>query len=121
MLFSADYEITAGSCMSVKLVALRPGFTTLTVTYQYNDIILRAAVTVGAYHPLKVMHDLGLEMKQINGNLQHIQSGYNLGLILKGQYHREVSHFEPNKATIPFLQLVLQFGCDTSCMKNCLL
>lgn len=40
--------------MSVKLLALRSGFTTLTVTYQYNDIILKAAITVGAYHALKV-------------------------------------------------------------------
>ena len=54
VLFSGDYEIIAGSCMSVKLLALRPGFATLTVTYQYNDITLRAAVTVGSYLPLKV-------------------------------------------------------------------
>lgn len=40
--------------MSVKLLALRSGFTTLTVTYQYNDIILKAAITVGSYHALKV-------------------------------------------------------------------
>lgn len=40
--------------MSVKLLALRSGFTTLTVTYQYNDIILKAGITVGAYHALKV-------------------------------------------------------------------
>ena len=55
-----DYEITAGSCMSVKLLALRPGFTTLTVTYQYADIMLKAAVTVGAYLPLRVSWDFGL-------------------------------------------------------------
>ncbi|CAH3168221.1 unnamed protein product [Porites lobata] len=52
---NSDYEITAGSCMSVKLLALRSGFTTLTVTYQYNDIILKAAITVGSYHALKVL------------------------------------------------------------------
>lgn len=40
--------------MSVKLLALRSGFTSLTVTYQYNDIILKAAITVGSYHALKV-------------------------------------------------------------------
>lgn len=40
--------------MSVKLLALRPGFSALTVTYQYKEIILKASVTVGAYHPLKV-------------------------------------------------------------------
>ena len=50
----SDYEIQAGSCMSVKLHALRSGFSTLTVTYQYKEIILKASVTVGAYHPLKV-------------------------------------------------------------------
>lgn len=54
LLILGDYEITAGSCMSVKLLALRSGFTTLTVTYQYNDIILKAAITVGSYHALKV-------------------------------------------------------------------
>ena len=53
----SDYEIQAGSCMSVKLLALRSGFTTLTVTYQYKDIILKASVTVGSYHPLKVSHN----------------------------------------------------------------
>lgn len=52
----SDYEIQAGSCMSVKLLALRSGFSTLTVTYQYKEIILKASVTVGAYHPLKVSH-----------------------------------------------------------------
>lgn len=46
--------------MSVKLLALRSGFTTLTVTYQYKDIILRSMVTVGAYHPLKVSYELKL-------------------------------------------------------------
>lgn len=54
LLILGHYEITAGSCMSVKLLALRSGFTTLTVTYQYNDIILKAGITVGAYHALKV-------------------------------------------------------------------
>ena len=44
--------------MSVKLLALRSGFSTLTVTYQYKDIILKASATVGAYHPLKVSHSL---------------------------------------------------------------
>lgn len=53
LLILGDYEITAGSCMSVKLLALRSGFTTLTVTYQYNDVILKAAITVGSYHALK--------------------------------------------------------------------
>jgi len=55
--FISDYEIQAGSCMSVKLLALRSGFSTLTVTYQYKEIILKASVTVGAYHPLKVSYN----------------------------------------------------------------
>lgn len=53
-----DYEVQAGSCISVKLLALRSGFSTLTVTYQYKEIILKASVTVGAYHPLKVSQNL---------------------------------------------------------------
>ena len=53
----SDYEIQAGSCMSVKLLALRSGFSALTVTYQYKEISLKASVTVGAYHPLKVSHN----------------------------------------------------------------
>ena len=53
----SDYEIQAGSCMSVKLLALRPGFSVLTVSYQYKEIILKASVTVGAYHPLKVSYN----------------------------------------------------------------
>lgn len=40
--------------MSVRLEALRPGFSILTVTYQYKDILLKAAITVGAYLPLQV-------------------------------------------------------------------
>jgi len=59
---NGDYEITAGSCMTVKLIALRPGFTTLTVSYEYGDIILKAAATVGSYLPLKVLDpvDIGV-------------------------------------------------------------
>lgn len=64
-LLLGDYEITAGSCMSVKLLALRSGFTTLTVTYQYKDIILRSMVTVGAYHPLKVSYELTLRYADV--------------------------------------------------------
>ena len=51
--------------MSVKLLALRSGFTTLTVTYQYKDIILRSMVTVGAYHPLKVSYELTLRYADV--------------------------------------------------------
>lgn len=63
--FISDYEIQAGSCMSVKLLALRPGFSALTVTYQYKEIILKASVTVGAYHPLKVGHN-SLSVQRLN-------------------------------------------------------
>ena len=52
--FKGDYKIQPLSCMSVRLKALRPGFTQLTVTYQYKDILLKAAVTIGAYLPLQV-------------------------------------------------------------------
>ena len=51
---SDDYDIAIGSCMAVRLVALRAGFTTLMVTYQYGDIILKAVATVGSYFPLRV-------------------------------------------------------------------
>ena len=51
---SDDYDIAIGSCMAVRVVALRAGFTTLTVTYQYGDIILKAAATIGSYLPLRV-------------------------------------------------------------------
>ena len=40
--------------MSVRLQALHPGFMTLTVTYQFKNVLLKASVTVGAYLPLKV-------------------------------------------------------------------
>ena len=56
--------------MSVKLLALRSGFTTLTVTYQYKDIILRSMVTVGAYHPLKVSYELTLRHADVAWELQ---------------------------------------------------
>ena len=56
--------------MSVKLLALRSGFTTLTVTYQYKDIILRSMVTVGAYHPLKVSYELTLRYADVAWELQ---------------------------------------------------
>ena len=49
--------------MTVKLIALRPGFTTLTVSYEYGDIILKAAATVGSYLPLKVSHGY-IELKK---------------------------------------------------------
>ena len=52
--------------MSVKLLALRPGFSALTVTYQYKEIILKASVTVGAYHPLKVGHNNSLSVQRLN-------------------------------------------------------
>jgi hypothetical protein len=45
--------------MSVRLHALRAGFSTLAVSYQYKEIQLKATVTVGAYFPLQV-HVIGL-------------------------------------------------------------
>lgn len=50
-----NYEIVPGSCMSVRLHALRAGFSTLTVSYQYKEIQLKATVTIGAYYPLQVL------------------------------------------------------------------
>ncbi|KAJ7382709.1 hypothetical protein OS493_033272 [Desmophyllum pertusum] len=86
-----DYEITAGSCMSVKLLALRPGFTTLTVTYQYKEIILRAAVTVGAYHPLKVLDpvDIGVVSLCSTKNLM-LEGGPLPWIVDTSGYYEEV-------------------------------
>ena len=76
VIFSGDYEITAGSCMTVKLIALRPGFTTLTVSYEYGDIILKAAVTVGSYLPLKVSRGYIELKKQFSKHIDRVVFTY---------------------------------------------
>ena len=50
-----EYDLALGSCMTVHLEALRPGFAILTVTFKHKDTILKASVNVGAYSPLQVL------------------------------------------------------------------
>ena len=62
--------------MKVKLIALHPGFTTLTVSYEYGDIILKAAVTVGCYLPLKVSHGYIELKKQFSKHIDRVVFTY---------------------------------------------
>ncbi|XP_065051433.1 nuclear pore membrane glycoprotein 210-like [Rhopilema esculentum] len=45
-----------GSCLVIKLKALKSGFATLTVSHDANGVVIKASITVGAYSPLVVVH-----------------------------------------------------------------
>ncbi len=46
-------HLPIGACTTLKAIALSPGYTRLTVTYKYKEILLHATVTIAAYLPLR--------------------------------------------------------------------
>ncbi|EDO39640.1 predicted protein [Nematostella vectensis] len=86
----ADYEVAPGSCMSVRLLALRVGFTTLIVTYQYKSIVLKASITIGSYNPLKALDPSDVAVVTVGAVKNIMLSGGPLPWILdtSGYYEK---------------------------------
>lgn len=95
---STDYEIALGSCLSVRLVALRAGFTSLTVTYQYLDILLKATVTVGSYLPLRVLDPVDIGVVSLCSTKNLMLEGGPLPWIIDTSGYYEEVHPDPKKA-----------------------
>ncbi|KAK2568492.1 Nuclear pore membrane glycoprotein 210 [Acropora cervicornis] len=90
---SNDYDIAIGSCMAVRVVALRAGFTTLMVTYQYGDIILKAAATIGSYLPLRVLDPVEVGVVSLCSTKNLMLEGGPLPWIVDTSgYYEEVDH-----------------------------
>ena len=48
-------ELPEKGCTSITVQAFKAGHTTLTATYAYADVVLRASIVIGAYYPVKVI------------------------------------------------------------------
>ncbi|XP_029186949.2 LOW QUALITY PROTEIN: nuclear pore membrane glycoprotein 210-like [Acropora millepora] len=95
---SNDYDIVIGSCMAVRVIALRAGFTTLTVTYQYGDIILKAAATIGSYLPLRVLDPVEVSVVSLCSTKNLMLEGGPLPWIVDTSGYYEEVHPDPKKA-----------------------
>ena len=51
----ADVTPSEGACVMLRVSAVKPGHTRITLSYKHNDVYLEAVITIAAYPPLVVM------------------------------------------------------------------
>ncbi|XP_047146809.1 nuclear pore membrane glycoprotein 210 isoform X1 [Hydra vulgaris] len=116
-------NLPSQGCTTISLEAIKVGYSTVTTSYVYADVVLRAVVVVASYYPIKIVDPIETAVVVIGSTKRIVATGGPLPWILDPSQYFEVISAEEDewvaiKEKVPERDLTINYHYfDVKCLQ----